>query len=152
MEYYPGFICQNGHIVEILSRRCTSDYCTKCGSPVTNTCAYCGEVIHGQRIDYCPPYRVPAYCHSCGKPYPWTQAAIQATLELLAEDENLTAEECNRLVEVLPDALVETPRSQLAAARIGKALRNAGKFTVDALRQFVLDFACELVKKQLGLQ
>ena len=93
---------------------------------------------------------MPAYCRGCGKPYPWTERAIQATIELLAEDDNITADECNRLIEVLPDTISETPRTQLAIVRIKKALKYLGEFAADGIRQFIIDFGCELVKKQLG--
>lgn len=57
----------------------------------------------------------------------------------------------NSLVESLPNIVVETPATSLAAIRIKKFLASAGKFTADAVRQFVIDFGCELAKKSLDL-
>ena len=47
--------------------------------------------------------------------------------------------------------MVETPKTTLAATRIKKALLTAGHFTADALRQFVIDFGCELAIKSINL-
>lgn len=55
------------------------------------------------------------------------------------------------LVESLPDIVTETPATDLAIVRVKKCLATAGKFTADAVRQFVIDFGCELAIKSLGL-
>ncbi len=136
-------ICKNGH--QIPER---SNFCQRCGSPVLDECDNCGTKIKPVRNN---PFLIPGYCDYCGYPFPWIEAALQAAAELLAEDENITAEECNRLIAVLPDALCETPRTNLAVARIKKVLAILGSFTSDALRQILVDHACDLVKQQLGL-
>ena len=136
-------VCKNGHQIPEYN-----NFCQKCGSPVLNRCNNCGTRIKPIRSDL---FLAPDYCDYCGQPFPWVEAALQAAAELLAEDENITAEECNRLIAVLPDAMCETPKSKLAAARIRKALSVLGSFTADALRQILLDHACDLVKQQLGL-
>ncbi len=151
MTYYPAFICTNGHVISASSIDCYDKYCSLCGAPVISACPDCLSTIKGHEYGCSGHFLVPAYCQNCGSPYPWTSSAIRATAQLLAEDELLTADECNNLVDVLPDVITETPRSKLAAARIGKALKVAGRFTADALRQFILDFGCEIVKRQLGL-
>lgn len=98
-----------------------------------------------------PEYTRAAYCRNCGKPYPWTKAAIEAATELIEEEEELDDIQRNKLLSSLPDIISETPKTQVAITRFKKALLAAGKFTVDGLRQFAIDFGCELAKKQLGL-
>lgn len=151
MEYHPAFICENGHVVSSFRDQCSNKYCKLCGAAVIAHCPSCGTVIQGDERGSSGGYRAPGYCHACGQPYPWVERSMQAVAELLAEDEMITPDECNRLIEVLPDTLVETPRTQLAAARARKALKHLGSITADALRQFLIDCACDLVKKQIGL-
>ena len=67
------------------------------------------------------------------------------------EENTLDKSQQNALIEVLPDIMTETPKTNLAVVRVKKCLSSAGKFTVEALRQFAIDFGCELAKKSLGL-
>ena len=70
---------------------------------------------------------------------------------LIAEEEGFSEQQKASLVEVLPDVIVETPKTNLAVVRLKKGLASAGKFTADAIRQFAIDFGCEFAKKSLGL-
>lgn len=56
-----------------------------------------------------------------------------------------------KLIEILPDVISETPKTQLAAFRIQKAMTSCSKFLAEGLRQFAIDFGCELLKQKLGL-
>lgn len=76
---------------------------------------------------------------------------MEAVAALVMEDEDLQDATKKALVASLPDVISETPKTNLAVVRVKKALLSAGKFTVEGLRQFAIDFGCELVKKQLGL-
>lgn len=153
MSYYTGFICTNGHEISSLSYSCSDKYCTKCGAPVISKCDNCGTIIRGcydSPYGYFGDYDVPSYCHNCGKPYPWTISAIEATVNMLKESD-LSCDEQQRLISILPDAVSETPQTQLAAFRFKKAMASAGSFVADGLREFAISFGCELLKKQLGL-
>lgn len=70
---------------------------------------------------------------------------------MIQEDEELSDLERQNLENSLPDIISETPKTKVASIRIKKALLTAGEYTADALRQFVIDFGCELAKKSLGL-
>ena len=157
MPYHIAAVCENGHCASA-SLDTTSfrqHYCERCGAKILTQCPHCLTPIKGKF--YTPKFAdltafpVPVYCYFCGKPFPWTQAALDATKAIVEEDDVLTPSEQTDLVDVLPDIITETPRTSLAAARMKKALRTAGRFTADALRQFALDFACELAKQQLGI-
>ncbi len=151
MNFYPAYICKNGHAISTSALSCDVEYCTECSAPVISACPNCQNMIRGHVYGVSGYYKVPSYCHKCGHAFPWTEKAIQSAIALLAEDENLTADECNRLIEVLPDTIAETPGTQLAAARFKKALRFLGDIAADGIRQFIIDFGCELMKKHLGL-
>lgn len=153
MGYYVAYICENGHPVSTTSNSCNDRFCSKCGSPVICQCKNCSDTIRGKydgMYGTLADYIVPNYCRSCGKPYPWTVAAIEATVYMLEESE-LQADEREKLVEVLPDMIVETPKTQLATVRLQKTIAKAGEFAAEGLKQFAITFGCEYVKTRLGL-
>lgn len=122
---------------------------------ITN-CPHCNALIRGELYDddiaiIGPQPVVDSYCTNCGNPYPWTESALESTALLIQEEEELSEQLKASLVESLPDIITETPRTNLAVVRVKKCLASAGKFTADAVRQFAIDFGCELVKKSLGL-
>lgn len=155
MDYY-AHVCKNGHALVSGDRIAGQEYCEVCGAEMLDKCPSCQSVIkewHFPPGVLAPPpkYKRAAYCKKCGKPYPWTLSAIEAAAMLIEEDGELDAELQGRVVDTLPDIITETPKTQVAVARFKKALAAAGKFTAEGLRQFAIDFGCELAKKQLGL-
>lgn len=118
-------------------------YCASCGSATILRCKNCNTLIPESRIR-------PNYCTACGFPYPWTEAAIKNATLLISEEEELSTQLKTSVIESLPDIITETPGTNLATVRVKKCLASAGKFTADAVRQFVIDFGCELAKKSLG--
>lgn len=151
MEFNIGHICTNGHPAQVSGEDYCDNFCTLCGAEVIHACPHCGSFIKGHPARHYGTYYAPAYCYNCGKPYPWTETAIQATIDILAEDTQIPDADRAKLVEVLPDAVSETPRTQLAAVRIGKAFKSLGSFTAEALRQFLIEFGCTVLKSTLGL-
>ena len=151
-HYEQATICKNGHAISIHGRT-SEKCCSNCGAENISQCQNCNANIHGWDERWLPgrKYHVPKYCYNCGKPYPWTEQAIEATKELILEDEELSVLEKDKLSQSLSDIRVETPKTTLAATRIKKALLTAGRFTADALRQFVIDFGCELAIKSINL-
>lgn len=158
MGYDVALICKNGHIINSSFRRSpeyNSDFCSRCGARTIHKCPNCGRDIKGDIIDddfiYCSRYNVPSFCEYCGNPFPWTKSAIDNAAMLIREEESLSDDLKSSLVESLPDVISETPRTSLAIIRTKKCLASAGKFTAEGIRQFVIDFGCELAKKSLNL-
>lgn len=162
MEYRSYYdvaqICLNGHCITGAARGRPENqekFCHQCGAETITACPACHSDIKGclqvPGLPLLGEYKVPAYCPNCGKPYPWTQARINAIAEIIRDDENMQETSQEALVGSLPDIIVETPRTNLAAVRVQKALAAVGKFTAEGIRQFVIDFGCEFVKSQLGL-
>ena len=157
--YCVAQVCKNGHLindqanVHILVNK---DFCPKCGAETITSCPACRATIQGAyKTDTTVIPRsnssLDSFCYNCGKPYPWTQAALLAAAGLIYEEECIPDDLKDRTVDSLKDIIVETPQTTLAATRIKKCLLSAGNFTAEGIRQFVIDFGCELAKKTLGL-
>lgn len=147
-------ICLNGHSFIEYTPLNKEEFCESCGSQLLSKCPKCNNPIkewhyNGVVIGAKPKFEKPFFCRSCGKPYPWTEAALEATALMIQEDDELSELERQNLEASLPDILAETPKTQVAIIRVKKAFLSAGKFTTDAIRQFVIDFGCELAKRTL---
>lgn len=157
MPYDSALICINGHVINSYFYKYpdeNSSYCPECGALTIKQCPNCNKEIRGHSIgelSYLSDYKLPSYCIYCGKPFPWTKAAIESTALIIAEEKSLDEQEQVALIEILPDIVSETPKTNLAIVRLKKCFSSVGKFTVDALRQFAIDFGCELAKSSLGL-
>ncbi len=53
------------------------------------------------------------------------------------------------MIEVIPDIIRETPRSNEAVDKFKKLLKKAAKATVSALRDLLVDIAAEAIKRTL---
>lgn len=156
MSDFYAKICNNGHVLIERSPLQNEEFCEACGARMMDKCPNCNSIIkewHYNGVVYAgtPSFTKPLYCKACGKPYPWTESAIEATSLMIQEDSELSELERKNLEELLPDVIAETPKTKVASIRIKKALLTAGEFTADAIRQFVIDFGCELAKKSIGL-
>lgn len=156
MSDYYAKVCLNGHALIKKFPMNDTEYCEECGSLMIAFCQNCDSIIKQWHYDdgfpFIPSLEVPPkYCKVCGEPYPWTKSAIEATAMMIQEDAELSELERKNLEKSLPDIISETPKTKVASIRIKKALRTAGEFTGEAIRQFVIDFGCELAKKSVGL-
>lgn len=148
--------CTNGHTLITYSWINGEEYCEKCGAKMLDKCPACNAPIKewdygGMAVLGTPKYERAAYCKNCGNPYPWTQLAMEVASELIGEEDAFDEAQRGKLISSLPDIITETPKTQVAVIRFKKAILAVGKFTADGLRQFVIDFGCELAKKQLGM-
>ena len=138
---------------------CPSDkqtFCSECGAKTITACPHCSAPLRGfYRGD--GPYlfiqsaKVESFCYNCGTPYPWIESGLEAAKLLIQESDDIPNEQKNILIESLPDIITETPKSKLATTRFKKVISATGKFTAEGIRQFIIDFGCEVVKKQIGL-
>lgn len=145
-------VCLNGHAREDEEIYDKPLFCEDCGAQFIQKCPNCDEFIHYHDPDGIISIAyAPSFCKHCGKPYPWTQTALDTAKEYIEEDEQLSNDEKTKMIEVLPDIIAETPKTNLAALRVKKALKAAGKFTAEGIRKFVIDFGCAVLKDQLGI-
>ena len=156
-SYQPALICRNGHAVNaftVTSPECNADHCRTCGAAAISRCEHCGAPIKGHHdipgvcvlgIIYQPP----SFCDSCGRPYPWTEAQLQAARDLADELDELSPEDRERLKGSLNDLISDTPRTAVAATIFKKATTKLGVEGGAALKKIVTDIACEAAKKLL---
>jgi len=150
-------ICLNGHVITAGYQRYPEyrkQHCDRCGAKTITECPTCHQAIQGDHVDpdaiiFVPGgFRAPAYCHSCGNPFPWTEQRLDALVELTKESASL-AEDRDDLGTLVPDLLANTPRSELAATRWRKALAKVEENIAPALRSLLTEIATEAVKKML---
>ena len=149
-------ICVNGHEINSWARtqpEFNAAFCKQCGAKTISACPGCGGAIEGHALTpgvvSLGPYDVPAHCHACGKPYPWTEARIQVAREAAGELENLTREEQEQLKGTIDDIVVDTPRTTLAAMRFNKLVGKGGKGAVRSFENILGSVLSEATRKMI---
>lgn len=126
-------------------------YCSECGTQTIMNCPNCNSEIRGEYfvegIYGGAEGSVPAYCHQCGNPYPWTEAKLQAANDLADELDELSQEDRELLKGTFADLMKESPQTEVAAIRFKKVLAKVGRETAKTVRDLVVDIASETAKK-----
>lgn len=158
-EYHTAEVCLDGHyttssVEEHPERR--SQYCPKCGSKTITQCPNCSANIRGiyvvpNVVDLVTKYRPPNYCHSCGKPLPWTERKISAAQELVDEIEELSKDDKGILKQSIFELSQDSPRTELASIRYKKLLSKCRDYARQLLNSTVTSILTESAKKLLGL-
>ena len=157
MAYDVMQVCLNGHVITDSLRMFPGDdktHCPRCGAPTISKCEKCQTDIQGHYrfpdvIVAGRGYKTkpPAFCHSCGTQYPWTQARLVAARELAEELEGLSQGERQTLKVSLDDLVRDTPRTTLAATRFKRIISKAGKGAADTFKEIIIGVISEAAKK-----
>lgn len=158
-RYDVGLACLNGHPVNgsaYESSEFNAKFCKRCGEPTIDACPACESKIRG----YCHVpgvisfrgWKVPAFCHQCGAPYPWTERRKKALADAIADLEELDEGDRSKLTEAIPDVISETAGTEVATARYKKAIAKAGKLSGKLLYDVLVRVATDAVTKSLGPQ
>lgn len=158
-KYHTAEVCLDGHCTTpSLERRpeLRSQYCTECGSKTITQCPNCSANIRGRHVvpNVVGPgteYKPPNYCHSCGKPLPWTERKISAAQELVEEIEELSEDEKEILKQSIFELSQDSPRTELASIRYKKLLSKCRDYARQSLNSTVTSILTESAKKLLGL-
>jgi hypothetical protein len=157
-SYDVAQVCHNGHLANSRSKKVptrNSAFCPQCGAATTQACLSCHAEIRGAylpesyAVSRAPKCTVPPYCHQCGQPYPWTEAALAALGELLTEVQGMSPADREAAIALVPDLQSETPRSALAVVRWNGILGKATGAIKSGIGKLVADVAAEAVKKLL---
>jgi hypothetical protein len=155
-EFYDtAQVCLNGHPTNSSADtypQFNQKFCDRCGAPTITACERCNVPIRGRynslgSLDL-TPYVPPSFCHNCGKPYPWTEAKLNAARELADELDQLTVSEKETL-KSLGDIIRDTTRTQVAATRFKKLMVKAGAQAAGVFRDLIVDIASETAKKAI---
>jgi hypothetical protein len=143
-NYVAAQICLRGHVLNVSGMDFErGEHCPKCGEIGIDACQHCKVAIRGGQI-YASPleYRLPNFCHKCGRPYPWTEDKLSTAKELLWHDDKLTLEEREKLWGQL-QYVMSDPKADSAPAK--KKLFEIGiAKALPATREFLLDFMAKL--------
>jgi hypothetical protein len=159
-RYDTAQICASGHLVNTSAEEFpeqSKSFCPKCGAKTLIKCEHCNAPIHGQYHNANVGYRVMdeddvnVYCHSCGKPYPWTMERLQAARALAEELDNLTDAEKVDVGATFQDLLVDTPRTKVALVRFKKLIAKAKGEAKGLLLDLMAKIAVESVRANLGV-
>ena len=158
MPYGTAIICRSGHVVNACVQSQREEhhaYCSKCGSDVITACPSCEASIPGARIvprvDITPPRLkfAPKYCPQCGSPYPWTQQAIEAAVDLIIESNRSLEASRQKIEQTLVDVVRETPRTAVAVARIREWLADASAASAAAFERVLTNVVSDVVKRAI---
>lgn len=154
-RYDTAQICLSGHVINdksVALPQHNQDFCDACGARTITGCQHCETPIRGYY--HSAGWHVvggaqvaPTFCHSCGQPYPWTDAKRKAARELVGELDDLSEEERDLLLQSIDDIVGDTPQTEVAATRFKKLAAKLGKGAADAFRRILVDIASESAKK-----
>jgi hypothetical protein len=153
--FEPALICRRGHLLNDRTLRwpeMNSKHCPHCGAETLSSCT-CGEPIRGAHYGGASSYGIenaPAYCHACGRAYPWTESSLQALSDLL-ELSGVPEAEQLALRDGLPALLADAPETRVAAVRWKRFLAAGGKQVADAVKSVLVSITTEYVKRELGI-
>jgi len=94
---------------------------------------------------------VPSFCDACDMAYPWQVSRVANAVELL-HLEGVADADVQEIEKNLPDITRDTPRSQVAAARVRKALGKVAKPVYDMGIKVIGDIATATAKSYLGIK
>lgn len=152
---YTQEVCLNAHQISAYSESNQdpnpAKFCEKCGASVIRTCQSCKHAIDG-KVTYpgilnASKVVVPNFCKHCSKPYPWTESIIQGTRELLELDSSISKEDKDSIEQSVPDLLVDTPKTKIAATKFKMIISGTTNIIKDGLRELLVDVISETAKK-----
>jgi hypothetical protein len=120
-------------------------YCPQCGAASIRECSHCKSSID---LDDQIPEK-PSYCSGCGKPFPWTEAALTAAKEYTDEAEGLSAQEKTALKATFDELTGDGPRTELAANRFKRLLKKLAPDVAEGIRKTIVEIASEAAAKLL---
>ena len=156
--------CENGDLItlDIRDPYSTENFCSICGAKTITCCPHCGKPIIGKSVDlvendYFGTSRNivtvksrPSHCSSCGEMFPWAETASNTIRDILIELEDVNPEEVQRTIDLIPDIISVTPRTDLAKIRLRKIYSAAGDISKNILKSMIVKYACDAIRSFFG--
>jgi len=121
----------------------------KCGQIAINKCVNCNGPIRGAAARVYGGYQLPGYCSECGKPFPWTAAAISAAKDYADILEGITTSEKEEIKLAIGELAAESPKQTVAAAKFRKIAAKAGQAALDGFQKILVAVVSETIKKSI---
>lgn len=154
--YRVAQVCPNGHSPTSSAdeyHELREAFCSKCGEATFTACPSCNVPVRGHYYVAgflsTRPYEPPAYCHSCGKPFPWTERKVAAAVELVEVGGDLSSEEVAQFRSDLTELTRDSPKTQVASLRFKKVMTKVGTGIASGVRDIVVDVLSETAKKAI---
>jgi len=148
-RYVAAQICLRGHVLNVNGTDFErSEHCPQCGEVGIDSCQHCKAAIRGGEVyASTTDYKLPYFCHKCGRAYPWMEDRLQTAKELLYHDDKLSLEEREKLWGQLQYVMTD-PKSDMVPAK--KKLFEIGiAEALPATREFFLDLMAKLGAEML---
>jgi hypothetical protein len=156
-RYDVAQVCRRGHLINSStedSPERNMAFCSTCGQKTIIACERCATPIHGQYHNVNVGFRAmeepPAFCHACGKPYPWTAEGIDSARALAEELEGLNEADRIAIASTIEDLVVESPRTSVAVLRFKKLIARATGPARELLLDLIAKIAVESAAASLG--
>ena len=152
--YDTAQVCRNGHVRNPgihNSPQSTERYCSDCGAATVTQCEHCHQSIRGtlQGVVSFGLAEAPSFCHGCGRPYPWTEQALEAARTLISEEMQLEPADQASLVAAVDELVRDTPKTQVAAMTYRRLVKRAAAGTGEVLKEALKSIIAEGAKRAL---
>jgi len=149
-RHWTAQTCLAGHVQNGGTRVVLADkYCGQCGAKTIHQCPACSNNIKGAFRSYGDwKETAPMWCLKCGKPYPWTQAAVDKVSEVINESA-LSATEKQEAKTDLELIIKNTPGAESAARRTHGRLAKMGGVLRATYDEYVLPLVAETLARIL---
>ena len=158
MGYYDtAQICLNGHVInanvnEFPAHNAT--HCSKCGEPTITQCPSCNTEIRGSHeaegvAGLGREFQAPAYCHKCGKIYPWTEKRLLAAKQLADGYDELSSDDKEKLKGTFDDLFRENAMTEIAGFRFKTIMTKVRKESYEEMKNIFTDITIQAIRKFL---
>jgi hypothetical protein len=146
-HYWTAQICLAGHVQNGGIRVIPAEKYCECGTETIHQCPSCNNNIKGGARNYANLMETPPTgCLKCGKPYPWTQAAVEKIAKLIDESALSTTEKQETKTD-LDSIIKNTPGAESAARRTHGRLAKIGGVLRVAYQEYIVPLAAETIAK-----
>ena len=153
-RYGIALICRNGHVCscDLDHMDAAIKHCPECGEETISACPSCGAQIRGsgyyEGIIYVPSYHRPAYCINCGKPYPWTERALEQARKI-ADEAKLSKLEKSALMDAMRQIACDGEDTASAVDVVRACASKAGGVLEKVLINVATNVATQVAMKML---
>lgn len=155
--YRIAQVCPNGHVATTAADQhpeLRETFCSKCGETTITQCPNCDAPIRGNYyvegvFGFGGDYEPPAFCHNCGRSFPWTERRITSAVELVEVGAELSIEELQQFRSDLTELTKDSPKTQIASLRFKKVMAKVGTSIASGVRDIVVDVLSEAAKKAI---